>query len=1198
MAANKIIMQDLSTMAEPVVIVSGDFLNFSQNNLITGINVIEDLLFWTDNRNQPRKININKAINDTSYYDSEDKISVAKYSPYAAPILVEHQNPSTVTNVRTLTNESGISSEYMKENFLRFSYRYKFHDNEYSLIAPFTQVVFAPQNNGCIIADSAELDPATTDSPTDAKVALAKYGAKNAFRTGRLPVMQNSINNVQLRVPLPMPNDINLGYTRRFDGAVSASSSFNIDGGTLDAGTYIIKGADDSATTDGICQVIFTSNQSGTITVTTASGTASGSNNDQLAFVPMWENAFNLKSIEILAKESDDAAVRVVGEIDVKDLRSFYDNVDIYPHKVWSNQPSFWRHCVVFNYKSEKPYKVLPEGDIVRVSDKIPIQAKSQEVVSNRIVYGNYLSNYQYPTDAAGNKGISYTVSSSAKGAQEITSSVPNDWLNLQHAEFAHRYASVKQRRTYQVGIVLSDRYGRQSPVILSSVKQGKNRALYNVSDTVTVANDSGYNSALGFSAGPGGSGNFSWSSEEDNIIGKLLTIEFKDSFIVPLEQAYSSNNVLGWYSYRLVVKQTQQDYYNIYASHPATEGANSSSPSYISLFGDNINKVPRSILEVDINKNNLSGSDELLFPKVIQSGATDTESIMQTHDDSTLIDVVNLGTVSQFDTASSPSLPDVVFNQNKNPLLAEIVNLNVFYDTTNPTATPADYEGLTVFETEPFESKLDVYYETSTCGLVTDLNYSLNYAPPASAPTEESIQFTGGSLSTSINENIADTTAIGTVEATKGNASNSLQFEILHLWSYLNNNQVDIKNRVSLSTAGALTATGVGFAHRNSAYDEYDLVTLVSEYTSGGVYTGSAIRTLRLSVNNVAPNISAESASNVEVLYDERFDVPVVVPGETYTGSADNGGLNAVEKNNDLVFGIDFATLSAPGAGSGTDEAIKAWANQAFKVVQQGNKWLLKTTWVYELNDKWDQYGLPGLEQTGSLSKSSFFDAANKIATVTVTDSGGLTNTTNITIAEKEDLKVISHMRFTAHVKEPDKNVNQIGKRFTAYIGRGSASKPVDASNPMVKNIMYHDKNKTLLADKIAEGSGSNSYYAADRHIMIIYKYTKLGYPIAGQDGSGGKNVEAKYDYVVIHRDTSVIIYKSEFYTPNTLSLLKSAANPTKYKADRMAWEAGQSDTTAAGLAPYSGGGTYEDTLWTDDNTDANYKRWERFKK
>ncbi len=42
-------------------LVRGEFLNFSTTNRIIGINLIENLLFWTDNRNQPRKININLA---------------------------------------------------------------------------------------------------------------------------------------------------------------------------------------------------------------------------------------------------------------------------------------------------------------------------------------------------------------------------------------------------------------------------------------------------------------------------------------------------------------------------------------------------------------------------------------------------------------------------------------------------------------------------------------------------------------------------------------------------------------------------------------------------------------------------------------------------------------------------------------------------------------------------------------------------------------------------------------------------------------------------------------------------------------------------------------------------------------------------------------------------------------------------------
>ena len=63
------------------VLCSGNFLNFSNTHPIFGINLIEDLLFWTDNRNQPRKINIVTASQNSSYYNTEDKISVAKFYP-------------------------------------------------------------------------------------------------------------------------------------------------------------------------------------------------------------------------------------------------------------------------------------------------------------------------------------------------------------------------------------------------------------------------------------------------------------------------------------------------------------------------------------------------------------------------------------------------------------------------------------------------------------------------------------------------------------------------------------------------------------------------------------------------------------------------------------------------------------------------------------------------------------------------------------------------------------------------------------------------------------------------------------------------------------------------------------------------------------------------------------------------------------
>ena len=42
-------------------------------------------------------------------------------------------------------------AEYLKERFFRFSYRFKFDDNEYSLIAPFTQACFVPEQDGYLL---------------------------------------------------------------------------------------------------------------------------------------------------------------------------------------------------------------------------------------------------------------------------------------------------------------------------------------------------------------------------------------------------------------------------------------------------------------------------------------------------------------------------------------------------------------------------------------------------------------------------------------------------------------------------------------------------------------------------------------------------------------------------------------------------------------------------------------------------------------------------------------------------------------------------------------------------------------------------------------------------------------------------------------------------------------------------------------
>ena len=89
--------------------MQGYFLNFSKNSPIYGVSIIEDLLFFTDYRNQPRKINVKLANTSSSnlnpnYYTTEDQVSVAKYAPYEPVKFVDLAYNNSLKS--TLSNPS------------------------------------------------------------------------------------------------------------------------------------------------------------------------------------------------------------------------------------------------------------------------------------------------------------------------------------------------------------------------------------------------------------------------------------------------------------------------------------------------------------------------------------------------------------------------------------------------------------------------------------------------------------------------------------------------------------------------------------------------------------------------------------------------------------------------------------------------------------------------------------------------------------------------------------------------------------------------------------------------------------------------------------------------------------------------------------------------------------------------------------
>ncbi len=89
---NRILVVNIDSQVVSTI-VTGRFLNFSWNNPINDVVILEDLMFWTDNRNQPRMINVKTAESNPNYYFNEDHVSVAKYNPFKPISLNSEYNP-------------------------------------------------------------------------------------------------------------------------------------------------------------------------------------------------------------------------------------------------------------------------------------------------------------------------------------------------------------------------------------------------------------------------------------------------------------------------------------------------------------------------------------------------------------------------------------------------------------------------------------------------------------------------------------------------------------------------------------------------------------------------------------------------------------------------------------------------------------------------------------------------------------------------------------------------------------------------------------------------------------------------------------------------------------------------------------------------------------------------------------------------
>ncbi len=169
--------------------VKGATLKFPSKT-ITGINIVDEFLMWTDGVNEPKKINIKNCklgttsvnqhtllfVNGASVGDIEEEhVTVIKKRPSTAPFI-------------KINHTDSVEEKSLFENvFPRFTYRYKYADGEYSAFGPFTAPII-----------SAKYSKAYNSSNF--------YDIKEGYNTA----MYNTIKSLEIMdfVPHDIPKDV------------------------------------------------------------------------------------------------------------------------------------------------------------------------------------------------------------------------------------------------------------------------------------------------------------------------------------------------------------------------------------------------------------------------------------------------------------------------------------------------------------------------------------------------------------------------------------------------------------------------------------------------------------------------------------------------------------------------------------------------------------------------------------------------------------------------------------------------------------------------------------------------------------------------------------------------------------------------------------------------------------------------------
>ena len=435
--------------------------NASPHNIITGINIVDKFLMWTDNYSEPKKINIERCrkgsnpsnaaqngrthtklyvedidtntlveVSDVAHQINsdptnsdlkEEHITVVKKSPRTAPTLemskwdrnegiqntvtVEYAFVDTGTNPTVLMGEEHtiqdsdlLQSDYIAGDILNFTELGDGDPDDTQVIK--TQFISYIEGGGEMVDYVTDtIVVSVIASNTDVQSIDTTWGI-----------------SIELEKPLFEFKFPRFGYRYKYeDNEYSTFSPWSEIAFLPDEFEYNPAKGYNLGMINTVRSLIVKD------------------------FIP-YKIPLDVKAIDILFKTTDASNVYVVETIErTKDNEWVANSPD-------GQDTTLEIKTGKLKISSEMIHRMLDANQTLRTWDNVPRTALAQEIIGNRLVYGNYKQGYN----------IKGSVKLIPKVISEASPSINSP------------KKSIKTLRDYKIGVVYGDKYGRETPVLTS----------------------------------------------------------------------------------------------------------------------------------------------------------------------------------------------------------------------------------------------------------------------------------------------------------------------------------------------------------------------------------------------------------------------------------------------------------------------------------------------------------------------------------------------------------------------------------------------------------------------------------------------------------------------------------------------------------------------------------------------------------